>query len=36
MPTAVLDAIDARIGGSTMDAAAERNAREHGWEQQRP
>lgn len=33
MPTAVLDAIDARIGGSPMDAAAERSAREHGWQQ---
>lgn len=32
MPAAVLDAIDARIAGSTLDAAAERSAREQGWE----
>jgi hypothetical protein len=30
-PEAVLDAIDERIAGSTMDAAAERAARERGW-----
>lgn len=34
MPPAVLDAIDARIAGRTLDAAAERSAREQGWEQQ--
>lgn len=33
MPAAVLDAIDARIAGTTMDAAAERAARERGWRQ---
>jgi hypothetical protein len=27
----VLDAIDARIAGSTLDAVAERAAREAGW-----
>ncbi len=32
LPTAVLDAIDARIAGSALDAAAERSAREQGWE----
>lgn len=32
MPAAVLDAIDARIAGSTLDAAAERSAREQGWQ----
>jgi hypothetical protein len=31
MPPAVLDAIDERIAGTTMDAAAERAARERGW-----
>jgi hypothetical protein len=30
-PAAVLDAIDERIAGSTLDAAAERAARERGW-----
>jgi hypothetical protein len=30
-PEAVLDAIDERIAGTTMDAAAERAARERGW-----
>jgi hypothetical protein len=30
-PAAVLDAIDARIAGRTMDGAAERAARERGW-----
>lgn len=30
-PEAVLDAIDARISGTTMNAAAERAARERGW-----
>lgn len=30
-PQAVLDAIDERIAGTTLDAAAERAAREHGW-----
>lgn len=32
LPPAVLDAVDARIAGSTLDAAAERAARERGWE----
>lgn len=32
LPPAVLDAIDARISGATLDAAAERLARERGWE----
>lgn len=32
LPPAVLDAVDARIAGSTLDAAAERTARERGWE----
>ncbi|WP_152594595.1 hypothetical protein [Massilia sp. BSC265] len=32
LPPAVLDAMDARIAGSTLDAAAERAARERGWE----
>jgi len=31
MPEAVLDAIDERIAGTTMNAAAERAARERGW-----
>jgi hypothetical protein len=31
LPPAVLDAIDARIAGSTLDAVAERAAREAGW-----
>jgi anti-sigma-K factor RskA len=31
MPAAVLDAIDARIAGASLDAAAERAAREQGW-----
>jgi len=31
MPQAVLDAIDERIAGTAMDAAAERAARERGW-----
>jgi len=31
MPEAVLDAIDDRIAGETMNAAAERVARERGW-----
>jgi hypothetical protein len=31
-PGAVLDAIDQRIAGSTLDATAERAARGHGWE----
>lgn len=30
-PQAVLEAIDERIAGTTLDAAAERAAREHGW-----
>jgi hypothetical protein len=34
MPAAVLDAIDERIGGASLDAAAERAARARGW--QRP
>lgn len=32
LPPAVLDAVDARIAGATLDAAAERKARERGWE----
>ena len=32
LPPAVLDAVDARIAGATLDAAAERAARERGWE----
>lgn len=32
LPPAVLDAVDARIAGSALDAAAERTARERGWE----
>lgn len=32
LPPAVLEAVDARIAGSTLDAAAERVARERGWE----
>lgn len=32
LPPAVLDAVDARIKGSTLDAAAERAARDRGWE----
>jgi len=35
MPAAVLDAIDERIAGTSLDAAAERAARERGW-QRRP
>lgn len=31
MPSAVLDAIDERIAGRTLDAAGERAAREQGW-----
>lgn len=31
MPPAVLEAIDERIAGSALDAAAERAARERGW-----
>ncbi len=31
MPAAVLDAIDARISGKTLDAAAERAAMQQGW-----
>lgn len=31
LPPAVLDAVDARIAGATLDAAAERAARERGW-----
>jgi hypothetical protein len=34
MPAAILDAIDERIAGTSLDAAAERTARERGW--QRP
>jgi hypothetical protein len=34
MPAAVLDAIDERIAGASLDAAAERAARARGW--QRP
>jgi hypothetical protein len=30
-PVAVLDAIDERIAGTTLNAAAERSARERGW-----
>jgi hypothetical protein len=32
LPAAVLDAVDARIVGATLDAAGERAARERGWE----
>jgi anti-sigma factor RsiW len=32
MPAAVLDAIDARIAGASLDASAERAAREQGWQ----
>jgi len=32
LPPAVLDAVDARIAGSSLDAAAERAARARGWE----
>lgn len=32
LPTAVLDAVDARIAGTTLDAAAEQAARARGWE----
>lgn len=32
LPPAVLDAIDARISGATLDAAAERQARDRGWQ----
>jgi hypothetical protein len=35
LPQAVLDAVDERISGSTLDAAAERRARERGWESAR-
>jgi hypothetical protein len=31
MPAAVLDAIDQRIAGGTLDAPAERTARDRGW-----
>lgn len=31
LPLAVLDAVDARIAGATLDAAAERAARDRGW-----
>lgn len=31
LPPAVLEAVDERIAGSTLDAAAERSARERGW-----
>jgi hypothetical protein len=32
LPQAVLDEVDARISGATLDAGAERLARERGWE----
>ena len=32
MPAAVLEAIDERIDGAALDAAAERAARERGWQ----
>jgi hypothetical protein len=32
MPAAVLDAIDQRIAGASLDAAAERAARAQGWQ----
>jgi hypothetical protein len=35
LPSAVLDAIDARIQGTTLDARDERLARERGWERAR-
>lgn len=31
LPPAVLDAVDARIAGATLDAQAERSARDRGW-----
>ena len=31
LPKAVLDAVDARIAGHSLDAAQERAARDHGW-----
>ena len=31
MPAAVLEAIDARISGTTLDAAAEKAAMLRGW-----
>lgn len=31
LPTAVLEAVDARIAGATLDGAAERKARDSGW-----
>jgi len=34
MPSAVLDAIDARIAGQTLDAQAEQTARQHNWQAQ--
>lgn len=36
LPPAVLDAVDARIAGATLDAAAERAARERGWKTAAP
>jgi hypothetical protein len=33
MPAAVLEAIDERIAGTSLDAAAERDARARGWQQ---
>lgn len=32
LPRPVLDAVDARIAGSALDAPQERAAREHGWQ----
>jgi hypothetical protein len=32
LPQAVLDAVDERISGTSLDAAAERRARDRGWE----
>ncbi len=31
LPPAILEAVDQRINGSTLDATAERAARDHGW-----
>jgi hypothetical protein len=36
LPPAVMDAVDARIAGSTLDAAAERTARDLRWESAAP
>lgn len=36
IPPAVLDAVDERIAGATLDATAERSARDRGWAVARP